>query len=359
MVGNAERPLGSHPEVELLKVEGSPIIKEIDVVGHLSNLSKNQFLVYSPTAVHLLPLEGLNPNLSTLSADGASIALDELQRIQIPQRCDEITVFGAGRAIDIAKYLASMTGRNLDIIPSLLSTNAFGTPFGCYEGSIEDKTKITVNTGYADAILVDFEYLEKLGAGSLYGLADVLSIGTALHDWDMAIVQDPSVQDHQIYELARKIYDDCFRQIETGRLDIRTVFTLILNSAFVTGLHGSGRPESGSEHIFSKFIELDALRKGSYIMHGKSVGLGMVLMSTLQKNKNRQEIFNAVRNFGFLNEFEGDKDNLKRIATEVLQQIEPHPVRYSIVNEQRDNLKNPGFSRELSEAVIEELFLSR
>lgn len=344
------------PEGALLEVPGSPEIQEIHVFEHLSNLQSNQFLVYSPTAIHTLGIEDRAFALRAVSDHNITITLSDLQKVRIPQSCDEITVFGAGRAIDIGKYLAYMHGKKLNIIPSLLSTNALGTPFGCYENLIEDKTKTMLHTGYADKVLVDFDYLRKLEKGNLYGLADVLSIVTALHDWDMAIAQDPAVRDAEIYGKASKIVDACFRHIDSDRLDIRTVFNLIVNSAYITGLHGSGRPESGSEHIFSKFIELDALRRGTQIMHGKSVSLGMVLMTTLQENKKVGQVFKAVRGLGFLAEFEGKKDELKQKATDVLIELEPHPIRYSIVNAHLDNLRNLTFSADLSDAVIEKLF---
>lgn len=344
------------PEAELLEAPGSPEIQEINVAAYLSNLPENQFLVYSPTAIQKLGFEGDAFASHAISDHATSIALTELLKVQIPQTCGEVTVFGAGRAIDIAKYLAYIHGKKLNIIPSLLSTNALATPFGCYDNAIEEKTKTTIHTGYANQILVDFEYLEKLEAESLYGLADVLSIATALHDWDMAAAQDPSVIHKGVYQKARTIVNSCFQQIATDQLDTRSVFNLIVNSAYITGLHGSGRPESGSEHLFSKFIELDALRKGTYIMHGKSVSLGMLLMATLQENTRREEIFRAVRGLGFLTEFARNKEELKQQAAKILMQIEPHPVRYSIVNAQLDNLRNPSFSADLSDAVVEKLF---
>lgn len=361
MDGTGERAKGLDfkPEAGLLKVPGSPEIHEVNVTKHISSLPENQFFVYSPTAVHKLGFEDEAFGLRAVSDHDTSIVLADLRKVRIPETCDEITVFGAGRAIDIAKYLAYLHGKKLNIIPSMLSTNALGTPFGCYDNSIEDKTKTTLHTGYASKIFVDFDYLEKLEKGSLYGLADVLSISTALHDWDMAVAQDPSVVNDSVYREARKIVNSCFKQIETNRLDTRTVFNLIVNSAYITGLHGSGRPESGSEHIFSKYIELDTLRRGSYIMHGKSVGLGMLLMATLQQNEKLEEIFSAVRGLGFLAEFEPTKEVLRQRATEVLTQIEPHPVRYSVVNAQLDNLRNPSFSGDLSNEVIKKLFATQ
>ncbi len=343
------------PEAELLEVDDSPEIKEIDVAKHLSNLPDNQFLIYSPTALHNLGLEDRMFASCGRSDHDTSIAFAELKKIDIPKNCEEITVFGAGRAIDIAKYLAYMHGKKLNIIPSLLSTNSMGTPFGCYENLSEDRTKTTLHTGYADKILVDFDYLATLESGRLYGLADVLSITTALHDWDMAIAQDPSVQNEPIYQNARKIATSCFQQIEAGALDNRTIFNLIVNSAYITGLAGSGRPESGSEHIFSKFMELEALRKNDPMMHGVSVGLGIALMATLQNNKDRQHLFAAIRHLGLVSKYKGREEELAKLAAYVLTQLDPHPVRYSIVNARLNDLENTSFSTDLAYTVVRAL----
>ncbi len=344
------------PEAELLEVPDSPEIQEIHVARHLSNLPDNQFLIYSPTAVDKLGFEESAFGSRAKSDRDTSIAFSELQKVQIPYNCEEITVFGAGRAIDIAKYLAYLHGKKLNIIPSLLSTNTLGTPFGCYENLNEDRTKTTLHTGYANKILVDFDYLNTLESRNIYGLADVLSIATALHDWDLAISQDPSLKNEPIYQKAKKIADSCFRQIGADTLDNRTVFNLIVNAAYITGLYGNGRPESGSEHIFSKFMELEALRKKDPIMHGVSVGLGIALMATLQNNKDRQRLFAAIRRLGLLSEYEGREKELEALAAHILMQLEPHPMRYSIVNARLNDLRNPSFSADLAHTVVGELF---
>lgn len=75
--------------------------------------------------------------------------------------------------------------------------------------------------------------------GNLYGLADVFSIAAALHDWDMAIAQDPAVRNAEIYGKASAIVDARFLHIESDRLDVRTVFNLIVNSAYITGVRYS------------------------------------------------------------------------------------------------------------------------
>lgn len=345
-----------NPQAQLMEVPDSPQIHEINVPDYLNNLPENQFLMYSPSALRSVEVDSRRYRSRGISVADTSISLSALQRVAIPDACDEISVFGAGKAIDMSKYLAYAQGKKLNIVPSLLSTNALGTPFGCYENSADDPTKTTIETGYADKIFVDYSHLQKQGKANLYGLADAMSIATALHDWDLAIKQDPSVDDSAIYEKASNIRDACFETVQSDKLDIRSIFNLIVNSAYVTGLHGSGRPESGSEHIFSKYLELKTMREGGVVMHGQSVGLGILLMATLQRNAREQEVFGAVRKLGFLTDYVHSKDELKEKATEVLTHIQPHAIRYSVVDSQLDNLRNQTFSSDLSSEVVERLF---
>ncbi|MEK7059591.1 MAG: iron-containing alcohol dehydrogenase [Patescibacteria group bacterium] len=350
---------GLKPAIDLITVPNSPEVHEIDVRSYLGDLPESQFLVYSPSALRRLGIDGQDYASRGVSDLDTSIALTALLEVEIPQTCQEIAVFGAGRAIDMAKYLGHIHMREVNVVPSLLSTNALGTPFGCYEDSAQDHTKTTITTGYARRILVDYDHLEAQGRGAgLYGLADALSITTALRDWDLAIEQDPSVEDADVYAIAKTIEKSCLDQIDSDQLDIRSVFNLIVNSAYITGLHGSGRPESGSEHIFSKVLELATMREGGRVMHGQSVGLGILLMATLQHNPRTQELFSAVRSLEFLAEFAGDQDALKQRAAKILTQIMPHNVRYSVVDAELENLRDPEFSSDLASEVVNRLFCS-
>lgn len=342
---------------ERLEIEGTPKIKEINLTEYFAQLFETSFLIYSPTALRKSGIAASALHSNSLPASEVSISLSHLAHISIPAECDEIVVFGTGVTIDAAKYLANKHGTKLTVIPALLSTNAFGTPFGCYEQSENDGTKTTLKLGYADQILVDFNYLEGQTPEALYGLVDVLSIATALYDWDLAIAQGSGMQNQFIYNLAISIRDEGLKMMKEQNIDIRSAFTLILNSAYITGLYGSGRPESGSEHIFSKSMELRAMRDGGApVMHGESVSIGLLVMSTLQGNPLREDIFEAVRRLGVLDTYADDHDALKKAIVENIFGITPHSERYSVVNEYQEELNDVRFCEELADRVITDFF---
>lgn len=341
----------------LLTVPGASRIQEIHVRSHLESLSKSQFLTYSTTAMRKAGIDETRFVDRSLSSMRLHVSSAELKDVQIPTYCDGITAFGTGRVLDAAKQLAYLHQKRLAIIPSALSTNALATPFCSSTNNTAHKlTKTTIRTGYADIILVDFDYLRHSDRYNVYGLVDVLSIATALHDWDLATKQDISVANSVTYQIAQDIVTVCFQQLGLNNMNIYSAFNLIVNSGYITGMHGDGRPESGSEHIFAKAMELDGVRHGESVMHGKSVGLGLLLMSTLQENAWTAQLFKAVEKLGVLKEYVGRQDDLIRKAANVLVQMEPHPTRYSIVDARLGDLRSRSFSEGLSVSVIRRFF---
>ena len=103
-----------------------------------------------------------------------------------------------------------------------------------------------------------------------FGLIDVISIYTAVQDWDIAI-NDQKADFATEYYLAKAILEVFLSaKLDQGN-DYYNIAKLLLLSGLVVSMYGDGRPESGSEHIIAKAIESKI-----NCFHAHSVSFGML-----------------------------------------------------------------------------------
>jgi glycerol dehydrogenase-like iron-containing ADH family enzyme len=200
----------------------------------------------------------------------------------LPDEIKTIYTFGGGTIIDTGKYIADALDIPLICILPMLSTNTFATDkVSLY---LADGSKTTLQAKLPDEIILDMSLIKEAGYKSLLGLSEILSIHTALYDWKLGATYNNEPIDTSIYETALSTLTDLNESVEAilhmDNEGILRIYELIGKSGEVTRIYGSGRPESGSEHIFAKVIE-----KQLGIPHGIAVALGVISMSTLQNNE--------------------------------------------------------------------------
>ena len=103
------------------------------------------------------------------------------------------------------------------------------------------------------------------------------------------------------------------------------LFQLVGTAGYITNLYGTGRPESGSEHIFAKEIE-----RRINIPHGMAVSIGILVMGLMQ-GRDVIDILKAIKKlniFGKVNKYGLNKDIIEKSLIE----LKPRADRYSIVN---------------------------
>jgi len=190
---------------------------------------------------------------------------------------------GGGTAIDAAKYVAWCRGAPLYLAPSAVSVDACVTNTVAVraKGKIEYRGFVT-----ARQVLVDIELIQAAPARmNRAGLGDLLSIHTAMWDWQHGASRggaelDPeaAAQALNILEQITGIADEIFA------VTPRAVESVIRAYAAVSLLErklGHAQAEEGSEHYFAYCLESLA---GRSFTHGEIVTLGTVLMSELQDN---------------------------------------------------------------------------
>lgn len=297
-----------------------------DAEKYINNLDENTLLIYSPTSLKKIDFN--NKKIKSINWHILSKKLNILEKtIEKNEKINKVVTFGGGSTIDIGKYISYKLNIKYICIPSMLSTNSYATD---KVALIEKNKKITLEAKLPDCIIIDDRILKLSETENLYGIADVLSIYTALFDWKLANNDIKENIDENIYnmalELLHKVIDyilnNDFEKIVTDNMKL---FEYIGTAGYITNLYSTGRPESGSEHIFAKELE-----SRINVPHGISVSLGILIMSIMQ-GRFSKDINEAIRRITTL-----DKISIygvdKKIIEESLMNIQPRKNRYTIVD---------------------------
>lgn len=302
------------------------VVEEGSSRKYIENLKQNVLLIYSPTSIEKNNIKNnqcLMVNWHDLTKKINKI--DEF--IKKNNTISSVVSYGGGSTIDIGKYIANKLGIDFICIPTMLSTNSYATD---KVALIKENKKITLNARIPDKIIIDNELLNLSKDENIYGLADVFSIYTALYDWKIAEKDILEKIDDNIYNMAEKLFKEVLEFVNNNELkDISEnnikLFQFIGTAGYITNLYGTGRPESGSEHILAKEIE-----KRVNIPHGISVSVGIIIMSIIQEQYNNN-IVKSIMKLGILDKGKSYGLNLKTIA-DSLNNVKQRKDRYTIIN---------------------------
>ena len=224
----------------------------------------------------------------------------------LAEACEGEVVYGigGGLAIDTAKYVAAANGLPLISLPTILSTDAFFTDA---TGVRENGCVHSLRSKAPDTVIIDMDVLCSAPASMRAGgAADVLSIATALWDWQEAerMGANPSTQrvTPQAIDMGGTLLQtllDNAREIGSGTpTGLKLLLDLLCMEVQLCYLCGHSRVEEGSEHHFVYAIEnhvgvglpnpYDKAHTesetigGEPLLHGELVGLGILLMAALQ-----------------------------------------------------------------------------
>ena len=300
---------------------------EQNINEYFDTLDKNKLLIFSPTSIKKIKIS--NKKIQMENWHNITKNKQKIDKYieSINSRINEIITFGGGSVIDIGKYIAYKLNIKCTCIPSMLSTNSYATN---KVAIIENGKKITLNAKMPDKIIIDNTFLKLSEEENLYGLADVLSIYTALYDWKIANEDINEKIDENIYAEAENLLVEVMNFINTNSFDKITennlkLFEFIGKAGYITNLYGTGRPESGSEHILAKEIESKI-----NIPHGISVSIGIIIMSIIQKQYN-EDIIKAIIKLKILDKEKKYGLNMKIIVNS-LKKIKKREDRYTIIN---------------------------
>ena len=321
---------------------------EQDISEYIDTLDKNKLLIFSPTSIRKIKISNDKIQMENWHSITKNKQKIDKYIESIDSRIDEIITFGGGSVIDIGKYIAYKLNIKCTCIPSMLSTNSYATN---KVAIIKNEKKITLNAKMPDKIIIDNMVLKLSEKENLYGLADVLSIYTALYDWKIANKDINEKIDENIYKEAEKLLKEVINFINTNAFSKITennlkLYEFIGRAGYITNLYGTGRPESGSEHILAKEIESKI-----NLPHGISVSIGIIIMSIIQ-NQYNEDIAKAIMKLKILDKGKEHDLNMK-IIVESLKNIKKREDRYTIIN-RNDKISNINEVIQKFEKIIRE-----
>ena len=198
---------------------------------------------------------------------------------------DTIVGIGGGMAIDVAKYISWKLNKKLVSIPTILSVDAFTTPAA---GVRVNHDVEYLGIASPNPLIIDYDLLRSAPKElNIAGVGDLFSIHTASFDWQYANSRGKSEYpfSQNAIDNGKKIlefiYDNIGNIKENNDNGLRSIVEAYISLNTICLPIDHFRIEEGSEHYL--FYELEERLKRSFI-HGNIIGLGIYLLSRLQKN---------------------------------------------------------------------------
>jgi glycerol-1-phosphate dehydrogenase [NAD(P)+] len=213
---------------------------------------------------------------------------------ELTPSCQAMLGLGGGKALDTAKYVATLANRPYLAVPTSLSNDGFCSPQASLTLSGRRRS-LAAHLPWG--VVIDTEVCRQ-APRALWasGVGDLLAKLTATADWKLSFhatgepVDDLAVllSDATVYQFAGRPACD----VEAARL----LGTALMLNGIAMELAGSSRPASGSEHLLSHALdELSARPR----LHGLQVGVAAYLVAHLQGGAHTETIGRILDGAGF------------------------------------------------------------
>jgi glycerol-1-phosphate dehydrogenase [NAD(P)+] len=184
---------------------------------------------------------------------------------------------GGGKALDVAKYLASLARLPYYAVPTSLSNDGFCSPQSSL--TLAGRRR-SLTAALPFAVVIDTEI--ALGAPEPLwwsGVGDLVSKVTAVFDWKLAF----HARGEPVDDFAALLSDATVYQFlshpERSPDGVRRLALALMLNGIAMEVCGSSRPASGSEHLISHALDALSARPR---LHGLQVGVASYICSRLQ-----------------------------------------------------------------------------
>ncbi len=189
---------------------------------------------------------------------------------------------GGGKSVDVGKLAAFRMHLPFYSVPTSASHDGISSPFASLKGldrpySVMAKPPL--------GILADIEVIASAPRRLLAsGCGDLVSKLTAVKDWQLGHRVTGEYYGSYAASLAlmsASVVIDGSRRIgRFGRDSVRDLVEALISTGVAAGIAGSSRPCSGSEHLFSHYLDILAPDSG---LHGEKCGIGTIMMAKLHR----------------------------------------------------------------------------
>lgn len=233
---------------------------------------------------------------SALLLEVREASIEEALRLlgAVPPSCRALIGVGGGKALDVAKFTASLAGLPYFAVPTSLSSDGFCSPQASL--TLEGKRR-SLPTGLPYAVVVDLAVCQRAPLMLWHsGIGDLSSKFTAVWDWKLAFHR----RGVPVNDLAALMSDaTVFQFMANPVLDgqgIRLLATALMLNGVAMEIAGSSRPASGSEHLISHALDITGARPR---LHGLQTGTAAYLISGLQGGSHHERIGELFARTGF------------------------------------------------------------
>ncbi|MEM1560163.1 MAG: NAD(P)-dependent glycerol-1-phosphate dehydrogenase [Ignisphaera sp.] len=257
---------------------------------------------------------------------------------------------GGGKAIDVAKYVASNNHMKFVSIPTTPSHDGIASPFASIR-NLDRPTSIKAAT--PAIVMADISIISKAPRRNIIaGCCDLIGKFSSILDWRLAHRLKGEYYGEYAASLAllsaKHIvkYSEWFAAKDIPVEAIRVLVEALISSGIAMAIAGSTRPASGSEHLIAHAIDVIANYPA---LHGEEVGIGSIIALYLH-GKNWRKIRDILRIIGAptkAREIGIDREQLIKALT-IAHTIRPE--RYTILGEM-------GISNEAAEKIVQILEL--
>ncbi|MDA4124273.1 MAG: NAD(P)-dependent glycerol-1-phosphate dehydrogenase [Thaumarchaeota archaeon] len=189
---------------------------------------------------------------------------------------------GGGKSVDVGKLAAFRLHLPFYSVPTSASHDGISSPFASLKGldrpySVMAKPPL--------GILADIDIIASAPRRLLAsGCGDLVSKLTAVKDWQLAHRVNGEYYGSYAASLALMsasvVIDGSKRIGRFGRDSVRDLVEALISTGVAAGIAGSSRPCSGSEHLFSHYLDILAPDSG---LHGEKCGIGTIMMAKLHR----------------------------------------------------------------------------
>lgn len=195
---------------------------------------------------------------------------------KLPGNVDCIVGVGGGKALDVAKLVATRVDVTMFTLPTSLSNDGFASPQSSL--TIEGKRK-SIPANMPGGVIVDTEVcLAAPKVLWLSGVGDLVAKLTAVRDWKLAFHRDRTPVDDFAALLSDASVFQFMGRPERDLEGIRLLSTALMLNGIAMAVCGNSRPASGSEHLISHALDATSKRPR---LHGLQVGVATYLLSHL------------------------------------------------------------------------------